>query len=176
MRITMRMTTRITIFWPSKTFKIKNRKVQRKWLSMKNRSTRCSTTRHLITMVSTAKHPDPMPCALAAILLPESCAHGCLMQKTLFPGTYWVHKRTGVIGPFLHAGCAGAAWVRGGSLGCGMGAGGRCLAPRVGGVRWSGSPLQRSGRLGTVCGRARAGLGDVVSSHGAASGMRGRLG
>jgi hypothetical protein len=75
-----------------------------KWLSMKNRSTRRFTSRHRITMASTAKHPDPMPCALAAIFLPESRAHGCHMQKTLFPGTYWVHKRTCVLGPFLHAG------------------------------------------------------------------------
>ena len=36
-------------------------------------------------------------------------------------------------GPFLRAGCAGAAWVRGGSLGSGMRAGRRCLAPQVGG-------------------------------------------
>jgi len=28
-------------------------------------------------MASTAKPPDPMPCALAAVLLPESRAHGC---------------------------------------------------------------------------------------------------
>jgi hypothetical protein len=27
-----------------------------------------------------------MPCALAAILLPESRAYGCHMQKTVFPG------------------------------------------------------------------------------------------
>ena len=106
----------------------------------------------------------------------SSHAHGCHIQKTLFPGTYWVHKRTCVLGPFLHAGCAGAAWVRGGSLGDGMCACGRCLAPRVGSVRWSGSPLQQRGRLGAVCGRACAGLSNVVSSRGAASGMRGRLG
>jgi hypothetical protein len=73
-----------------------------------------------IAMASTAKPPDPMPCALAAILLPESRAHGCHMQKTLFPGTYWVHTGECVLGPFLRAGwvrrgCAGvwaAAWVR----------------------------------------------------------------
>ena len=132
----------------------------------------------------------------------SSHAHGCHIQKTLFPGTYWVHKRTCVLGPFLQsrglgwrihgsvedtklntnkqhtlsAGCAGAAWVRGGSLGGGMGAGGRCLATQVGGVRWSGSLLQRRRRLGEVCGRARAGLGYTVSSCGAVSGMRGRLG
>jgi hypothetical protein len=35
----------------------------------------------------------------------------------------------GVFGPFLRAGCAGAEWVRGGSLGSGMRAGRRCLAP-----------------------------------------------
>ena len=73
------------------------------------------------------------------------------MQKILFPGTYWVHKRTCVLGPFLHAGCAGVAWVRGGGLDDGMGAGGRCLEQRVGVVRWLGSTLQRRGRLGTVC-------------------------
>jgi hypothetical protein len=81
-----------------------------------------------------------------------------------------------VLGPFLYAGCAGAAWVSSGSLGVGMGAGGRCLTPRVGDVRWSGSPLQRLGRLESVCGRACAGLGNTVSSRGAASGMRGHLG
>jgi hypothetical protein len=57
----------------------------------KNRSTRRSTPRHPIDMASTAKPPDPMPCALAAILLPESRAPTCHMRKTLFPGTFWVH-------------------------------------------------------------------------------------
>jgi hypothetical protein len=37
-------------------------------------------------MESTAKPPDPMPCALAAVLLPESHAHGCHMQNALFLG------------------------------------------------------------------------------------------
>jgi hypothetical protein len=91
-----------------------------KWLSTKNRSTRRSTPSHPIAMASTAKPPDPMPCALAAILLPESRAHGCHMQKTLFPGTYWVHageavpgaaggRRTLVGSPFrmLHKMCRG---------------------------------------------------------------------
>ena len=31
-------------------------------------------------MASTAKPPDPMPCALAAVLLQESRAHGCQMH------------------------------------------------------------------------------------------------
>ena len=48
-------------------------------------------------------------------------------------------RGAGAFGPFLRAGCAGAAWVRGGSLGRGMRAGRRCLALRVGGVRWAGS-------------------------------------
>jgi hypothetical protein len=47
-------------------------------------------------------------------------------------------------------------------------AGGRCALV--------GSPLQRRGHLRTVCGRARGGLGDVVSSRSAGSDMRGRLG
>jgi len=63
-----------------------------KWLKYeKNRSTRRSTPRHPIAMVSTAKPPDPMPCALTAILLSESSAPACHMRKTLFPGTFWVH-------------------------------------------------------------------------------------
>ena len=57
-----------------------------KMLVTKNRSRQRSTPRHPIAMASTAKPPYPMPCALAAVLLPESRAHGCHMQKTLFPG------------------------------------------------------------------------------------------
>jgi len=72
-------------------------------------------------------------------------AHGCHMQKTLFPGTYWVHARTCVLGLFLHTGCASAAWVLGGSLVNDMGAGRRCLATRVGDIRWSGSPCIGAG-------------------------------
>ena len=37
------------------------------------------------------------------------------------------------------------------------------------------SPLQRCGNMWTLYGRSRGGLGDSVSSRGAASGMRGRL-
>ena len=43
----------------------------------RNRSPRRSTPRHHITMASTAKPPDPMSCALAALLFPESRARGC---------------------------------------------------------------------------------------------------
>ena len=49
---------------------------ERKWLSTKNRSPRRSTPRHPIAMESTAKPPDPMPCALTATLLQESRAYG----------------------------------------------------------------------------------------------------
>jgi len=58
-----------------------------KWLSARNRSPRSSTPRRPITMASTDKPPDPMPCALAALLLPDSCARGYHMRKTLFPGS-----------------------------------------------------------------------------------------
>jgi hypothetical protein len=52
----------------------------------KKRSARRSTPRHPITMASTAEPPDPMPCALAVILLPVSRARGCRMQRGLFQG------------------------------------------------------------------------------------------
>ena len=54
----------------------------------KKRSARRSTPRHPITMASTAEPPDPMPCALAVILLPVSRARGCRMQRGLFQGAY----------------------------------------------------------------------------------------
>jgi len=97
----------------------------------KKRSARRSTPRHPITMASTAEPPDPMPCALAAILLPASRARGCSIQRGLFPGACWVRAGTCVFGPFMHVGCAGAAWMRGGSLDTSMGAGRRCLATRA---------------------------------------------
>jgi len=48
-------------------------------------------------MASTAKPPDPMTCALAAILLTESRAPTCHMRKTLFPGTFWVYAGCGCV-------------------------------------------------------------------------------
>jgi hypothetical protein len=154
---------------------------QNKWLSTKNLFTRRSTPRHPIDMSSTAKPPYPMPCTLDVILLPESRVHGCHMQKTLFPGTYWVHTGECVLGQFLRAGCAGATWVRRGSLGSGMCAGRRCLSPLVGGVRWTGPPcngadtcgLCAGGRVGgwsTWCLPAVRGLSCVGAWAGAASG------
>jgi len=50
-----------------------------------------------------------------------------------------------VLGPFLHEGCASAAWVHDGSLGNDMGAGSRCLTTQVGVVRWSGPPCSCAG-------------------------------
>ena len=74
---------------------VMQRSAFRKWLSTKNRSPQRSTPRHPIAMASTAKPPDPMPCELAAVLLPESRAHGFHMQKTLFPGPV-PHVRGGI--------------------------------------------------------------------------------
>ena len=64
-------------------------------------------------------------------------------QHTLsFRGRSGCMRGAGAFGPFLRAGCAGAEWVRGGSLGSGMRAGRRCLAPQVGSVlRCSGGLL-----------------------------------
>jgi len=64
--------------------------------------------------------------------LSRARAYGCHMQKALFPGSYWVYARECVLGPFLYTGCTSAAWVHGGSLDNGVGAGRRCLAQRVG--------------------------------------------
>ena len=113
--------------------------------------------------------------------MPESRAHGCHMQKGLFPGTSWVHAGTCVFGPFLREGCAGAAWVRGGSLGSGMGVRRRCLSQRVVGVRWSSPPChdadacrrcagERVGSWATRCLRAVRGRACVGAWAGEASG------
>jgi hypothetical protein len=78
--------------------------------------------------------------------------------KPYFRGPSGCMWGAGAFGPFLRAGCAGAAWVRGGSLGSGMRAGRRCLAPRVGGVRWAGSlPTMRTRVLVALAGTWRAG-------------------
>jgi len=109
----------------------------------KNRSPRSSTPRHPIAMASTGKSPDPIPCALAAVLLPGSHAHCYHMQKTLFPGRARITVRGAyVLGPCLRAGCAHAAWAVYGSRIDSLGAGRRCLAPWVGGGRWSSASEQ----------------------------------
>jgi hypothetical protein len=59
----------------------------RNWLSTKNHSPQRSTTRHPISTVSTANPPNPMPCALAVVLLPESrtvdiCRKPCFRGRT----------------------------------------------------------------------------------------------
>jgi hypothetical protein len=58
-----------------------------------------------------------------------------LLNTEYFPGSCWVRAGTCVFGLFMRAGCADAAWMRGGSLDTSMGAGRRCLATRAGGVR-----------------------------------------
>jgi len=147
-----------------------------KWLSVKNRSPRVSTPRHLTTMSSTAKPPDPMPCALAALLLPECRAHGGHTRKTMFLGAalcacegvraravpaLGVHS-CGVRGqrePGQRHGCEGV--VPGAAVGR------RAL---VGSCSLSGA------RVGAVGGWACRGLGDAVSSRCAGSGTRAHLG
>ena len=117
-------------------------------------------------MASTAKPPDPMPYSLAAFLLPAS-RRPC------------VHARACILGPYLYTGCARVACVGGGSRGNSMGAGGRCLVPRVVGVRWSGPGtvlLAARRPCRAVCGWACGGLVGDVSSRCAGLGACGRLG
>jgi hypothetical protein len=97
-----------------------------------------------------------------------------IFRKSCFRGRPCMHATACVPGPCLYAGCSRAACVSGGSRGNGMGAGGQCLAPRVGSVRWSG-PARNTPRMRAVCEWTGGGLGDLVSSCGAGSGMRGRL-
>ncbi len=148
----------------------------RKWLSTKNRSPRRSTPRHPITIESTAKPPYPMPYALAAILLPESRAHGCHMQKTESPG------------PSMraHNSVRTRAVPAGGVCSCGVGE--RQESGQLHGCRGAvhgavhgwlllvGSRSQQVACVEAVCGWTRGGLVDTVSSRGEGSGMRGRLG
>jgi hypothetical protein len=77
-----------------------------------------------------------------------------ICRKPGFRGRSRVHARECVLGPCLHAGCARAACVDSGSRGNDMGAGGLCLSPRVGGVRWRGPTCSRSimrGRCASGC-------------------------
>ena len=118
-----------------------------------------------------------MPCALVAILMPESRAHGCHMKKTLFPGTYWVHAGCGCFRAVLACGvrrCGVGARRESGHLhACG-----EAVPVTEGGRRTLvESPLHRHGHVWSLRGRARGGLGDAdaVSSRSAGSGMRGLL-
>ena len=81
-----------------------------------------------------------------------------------------------VLGPCLRAGCAHAAWSVVGSRSDALGAGSRCLAPRVGGGRWSRAARNWTGLGGGASTWASGGPGVAVSSRGAESGMRGHLG
>ena len=89
----------------------------------------------------------------------QSPAHPpAICGKLCFLGPSGCMRGAGAFGPFLCAGCAGAAWVRGGSLGRGMRAGRRCLAPQVGSVRWAGSfPATSTRVLVELTGTWRAG-------------------
>jgi hypothetical protein len=143
----------------------------RKWLSTKNRSPWRSTPRHPIVMSSTAKTPDPMSCALAAVLLPELRAHGCHMQKTLFPAP---HARWGCV-------CSARACVQGTLMrrGRAEGVGSTLWVP--GGGAWHSGKSEAVGlRLGAPGGCtsvwSRGGPVVTVSSCGVESGMRGHLG
>ena len=139
-------------------------------------SPKSSTPRHPINMGSTVKPPDPMPCALAAILLLESLAQGCHMQKTMFLGpscTAGISQC--VLGPCLRAGCDHAARAVGGSQNDDLRAGRRCLTPRVGGDCWS-SCTGRGASGGCTGAWARGGPNGVVNDSCAESCMRGLLG
>ena len=60
-------------------------------------------------MASTVKFPDPIPCALAAALLPGSCAFGCRARKGWFSGPIWERTDDSVCGRRGGARCAHAA-------------------------------------------------------------------
>jgi hypothetical protein len=148
----------------------------RKWLSTKNRSPRRSTPRHPITIASTAKPPDPMTCALAVILLPESRAHGCHTQKTVFPGpAIRVHNcvRTRAVPACGVCSCGVGELRESGQL---HGCRGAVHDTVHGLLLLVGSRSQQGARVESVCGWTRGGLVDTVSSRGEGSGMRGRLG
>jgi len=87
----------------------------------KKRSARRSTPRHPITMASTAEPPDPMPCALAAILLPASaavCKEACFRGRAGCVPGHMCSGRSCVQSARVRRGCAAGAWapawVRGG--------------------------------------------------------------
>ncbi len=86
----------------------------------------------------------PFHVALAVILLPESRAHGCHMQKTLFPGPVMC-AHNGVRTRAVPAcGVRSCVVGDGGSRGNCMGAGGRCMSLCMGGFCWSGPNHSRS--------------------------------
>ena len=84
--------------------------------------------RHPIAMASTAKPPDPMPCALTAILLPESRRTADICRKPCFRGpTGCMRGRvcsgcSCIRGAQVRRGCTAGVWattwVRGGGAWC----------------------------------------------------------
>ena len=101
------------------------------------------------------------PAGVMVLNWPRSCCRSAaraaaIRGKPCFRGLPCAHARACVPGPCLCAGCTRAACVGSGSRGSDMGAGGWCLTPRVGGVRWSGparGPAHGWGR----CAGGRAG-------------------
>jgi len=144
----------------------------------KTRSTRRSTPRHPIDMASTAKSPDPMPCALSAILLPESRARARLTYaENLVSGAGLAYMRRCA---FLGRACTRGAIMRRAST---AGAGATTWVRGVGAWRrgcgrrpLEGSYSRPCARAGTVFGWACRGLGDAVRSGSAGLSVRGRLG
>jgi hypothetical protein len=142
----------------------------------KNSSTRRSTPKYPIAMASTAKPPDPMPCAQSAILLPESHAPACHMRKTLFLGQS-PHTCDGVRSWAVPARGVRSCGVRrrrdpGQRHGCGGSVSGVAGGRRP--LEWSYS--RPGAHAGTVCWWACRGLGDAVRSGGAGLSVRGYLG
>jgi hypothetical protein len=149
----------------------------RKWLSTKNRSPRRSTSRHPIATASTAKPPDPMPCALTAILLPESrarttaiCRKPCFLDRAMRAHN---SVRTRAVPACGVRSCGvGKRRESGQRHGCRGAVHGAVHGRRL----LVESRVQRAACVGAVCGWTRGGLVDAVSSRGEGSGMRGRLG
>jgi hypothetical protein len=132
--------------------------------------------RRLGAVESAAEPPDPMPCSLAAVLLPGSRAHGCHVRKAVFPG------------PAMraHSGVRARAVPTCGMRSCGVGerresgqqrgCGGAVHGAVHGRLLLVGSRSLQEARVETVYGWTRGGLGCDVSSRGEGSGMRGLLG
>ena len=105
-----------------------------KWLSTKNRSPRRSTPRHPIAIASTAKPPDPI----------AMCTGIDLVAGVVRARLPYAENR-------VSRACDHVTWADGGSRIDTLGAGRRCLAPRVDADSWparDGSQLGVRGRVG----------------------------
>ena len=106
-------------------------------------------------MASTAKSPNPMTCALAAVLLLESRAHGCHMQNA---DCFWDPHERGE----YHSVCSVRACVQGALMRRGRAAGVRATPWVPGGSAWHhgwaetvGRPAWDGSQLGGVRARGR---------------------